>query len=103
MKTKGMSGVITATLLSLQCLGQNWNAGPVPPPGNVIGSTEYLGAAATSTVPLLLKTVPNLPIYFSTNNVNRMRLNGTLTGQTVNGYTGLTLSGFLGVGNFTGV
>jgi hypothetical protein len=37
-------------------------------------------------------------LRFHTNTIDRMRLTPTLTGQTVNGYTGLDLSGHLGIG-----
>lgn len=78
--------------------GQAWNA---VPGGNVIGSTEYLGARAGSTVPLRFTTIPNLGMEWRTNNVLRMRLTQTLTGQTVNGYGNRDLSGHLGIGLFT--
>ncbi len=47
---------------------QDWNTG-----GNLIFGTEFLGARAGSTVPLTLKTIPNLPIIFQTQGTrNRM-------------------------------
>ncbi|MBK8581344.1 MAG: hypothetical protein IPL86_05750 [Flavobacteriales bacterium] len=39
---------------------------------------------------------------FHTNSLERMRLSPTLTGQTINGYTGLDLSGFLCIGQYSG-
>ncbi len=47
-----------------------------------------------------LGTTDGVPINFRTNNIKRMRLTETLTGQAVNGYTTLDLSGHLGIGNF---
>ena len=41
-------------------------------------------------------------LRFHTNGLDRGRFNQTLTGQLINGFPGLDLSGFLGVGNFTG-
>ncbi len=40
-------------------------------------------------------------LRFNTNTTDRMRLSPTLLAQTVNGYPGLDLSGFLGIGSFT--
>jgi len=64
----------------------------------VIGTTEYLGARAGSTVPLRLTTIPaTLPIEFRTANIERMRLNptvnytiGSFATQNANGYLGLS-------------
>lgn len=94
MRTLRIWGYL-ALLITLHVSAQtpDWNTS-----GNAVTGGEYLGAAAGSTVPLLLKTVVNQPIDFSTNNVQRMRLNETLTGQTVNTYTGVDLSGHLGIG-----
>ena len=69
----------------------DWHASPG---GNSIGSTEYLGANSTSTVPLLLKTVANLPIDFWTSNTFRMRLNKRITYPTLNGFSGIPADGF---------
>ncbi len=63
MVTMALSGLIPA-------FGQ-WNDFG----GNSISSTEYLGANASSTVPLLLKTVANQPIDFSTTDLFRARIN----------------------------
>jgi hypothetical protein len=60
-----------------------------------------LGAAAGSLIPLSFETRVNQPMLWWTNNFQRMRLNETLTGQTINTYAGLDLSGNLGLGNFT--
>lgn len=55
---------------------QNWNTG-----GNLINlNTQYLGCNANSTQALRLTTVPNFPIELRTNNIQRARLNGSLTG-----------------------
>ena len=78
---------------------QEWHA---TPPGNVVIGGEYLGAAAGSLVPLLLKTVANQPIHLSTNNALRLRLLENLPGQIINGYPGLNLTGFMGLGQFLG-
>jgi hypothetical protein len=43
----------------------------------------------------------NQPIEWYTNTIRRMTLSPTLLGQNVNVYTGLDLSGHLGIGNFT--
>ena len=75
--------------------GQYWNR---LPGGNVISTTEWLGADFGSTIPLRIQTRANQPIEWYTDAVQRMRLMPTLTGQTVNGYTGLNLSGHLGLG-----
>lgn len=71
---------------------QDWNTG-----GNGISGFEYLGADGTSTVPLHLRTVPNLSIDFSTNNVLRMRLNANPAAATINGYTGINRNGYVGI------
>ncbi|MBL7964556.1 MAG: tail fiber domain-containing protein [Flavobacteriales bacterium] len=77
---------------------QDWNTA-----GNTINTTaQYLGCDALSTQPLRLTTVPNQPIQFRTDNTLRMHLTQTLTGQTLNGFTGLDFTGFLGVGDFSG-
>ncbi|MBL8011925.1 MAG: tail fiber domain-containing protein [Flavobacteriales bacterium] len=94
--------------------GQDWNR---LPGGDVITGTEYLGAAAGSSVPLHLRTIPNLSIDFSTTDLRRMRLYPNQTtnlpllggGGTVpvvqNGYLGLSgTPGFFtpaGYGPFT--
>ena len=98
MKTKRMIAVGLLNATAMVANAQDWNR---IPGGDVIGSTEYVGAAAASTVPFHLQTVPNLPIHFSTNSVNRMRLMETNTTGTINTYTPLNLSGFLGLGNFS--
>ncbi|HNO05807.1 MAG TPA: hypothetical protein PKK49_10980, partial [Flavobacteriales bacterium] len=51
---------------------QDWNR---LPGGDVINSTEYLGARLGSSVPLVLKTVPALPIDFYTTDIFRARIN----------------------------
>lgn len=77
---------------------QFWNR---LPGGNTINTNEWLGADAFSTIPLSIETRANLPIQWRTNNVQRMRLMGTNTTGSINGYTALNLSGHLGLGAFT--
>ena len=54
--------------------------------GDVITTTEYLGANANSTIPLELKTIPNLDINFYTNNTKRISVLGS------NGWVGINQS-----------
>lgn len=68
---------------------------------NVINPADYLGCDAASTVPLQIRHNANQPIEWYTNTIRRMTLSPTLLGQNVNLYTGLDLSGHLGIGNFT--
>lgn len=63
--------------------------------GNNINSTEFLGADGLSTVPLLLKTIPDLSIDFSTSNALRARLWENKT-NTINGFPGIVQNGFVG-------
>ena len=64
-------GCIAASIIALQVNAQpDWNTG-----GNTVSGSEYLGANASSTVPLLLKTVANQPIDFSTADLFRARIN----------------------------
>ncbi|MBK8497673.1 MAG: tail fiber domain-containing protein [Flavobacteriales bacterium] len=81
----------------VQAQQQFWNS---LPGGNVITNNEWFGADLLSTIPLSFETRVNQPMLWSTNNVNRMRLIGTNTTGAINGYTGLDLSGFLGLGPF---
>ncbi len=67
---------------------------------NVITLPPYVGCDANSTQPLRVKTEANYNIDWYTNAIQRMQLTKTLTGQAVNGYTTLDLSGHLGIGNF---
>lgn len=97
MRTKRSCGLLLAASVSLYSLGQTWQAGPGGGGGgNVINTTEYLGARAGSTVPVRIKTIPGLPIEFYTNDVLRMRLSPTGT-NTINGFAGVTTSGFVGM------
>ncbi len=59
----------------------DWNTG-----GNTVSTSEYLGANASSTVPLLLKTVANQPIDFSTADRFRARINPRMTYPSLNSY-----------------
>lgn len=61
---------------------------------------QFIGCDVNSTQPLRYTTMLNYRHEWRTNNAQRMILNESLTNQTVNGYTGLDLSGFLGVGAF---
>ncbi len=87
-----------AVLISQRSIAQDWNR---IPGGNIINATEWLGADVGSTVPLRIETRVTQPIEWYTNTIRRMTLSPTLLGQNVNVYTGLDLSGHLGIGNFT--
>ena len=95
MKTKCVVGCTAALVLSTQGAAQDWTLG-----GNVITTSEWFGADLLSTIPLSFETRVNQPMYWRTNNLRRMWLSETATGQTVNGFGGLDLSGFLGGGTF---
>lgn len=56
--------------------------------------------AAGANQILEVKNEANQPIEFYTDLVRRMLLAPTVTGQTVNGYPGVDLTGFLGIGPF---
>ena len=73
---------------------QYWNR---LPGGNLINTTEWLGADFGSSIPLRIQTRANQPIDFSTANLLRVRLNGNVTGpigsfaaQAKNGALGLS-------------
>ncbi len=84
-----------AISMAMLCLGQDWNR---LPGGDVINSTEYVGARAGSTVPLRLSTIPSLPIEFRTANTLRMRLNETTSYTIGNAIFGLqNADGYLGL------
>lgn len=74
----------------------------VSTPFNNPGSpgTDYVGWDNTTTVPLQIRHDANQPIQWYTDATRRMLLSPTMTNQTVNGFPGLDLSGFLGIGNF---
>lgn len=95
MGTKAGISCLAAICIALQVSAQDWTLG-----GNNIVGTDWFGANTGSAIPLSFETRVNQPMLWSTNNVRRMRLSGTLTGQTINGYGGLELCGVLGVGEF---
>jgi hypothetical protein len=70
-------------------------------PNNGGGASAYLGWNATANQVLEVRNDANQPIEWYTNAIRRMTLSPTLLGQNVNVYTGLDLSGHLGIGNFT--
>ncbi|MBL0126041.1 MAG: hypothetical protein IPP83_01010 [Flavobacteriales bacterium] len=86
MQHRHIISTLFAIAVSTGVIAQDWLA--FPGTGNAINSTEYLGANATSTVPLLLKTVPDLSIDFSTSNLLRLRLMPTNT-ATINTFAGV--------------
>jgi hypothetical protein len=95
MKTR----VLLFAILTAPCgtaIAQDWNTA-----GNTINTTgQYLGANASSTQPLRFTTVPNYSQEWRTDNVLRMRLLGTRTGETIGTYTNQNLSGNVGIGAF---
>ena len=77
--------------------------GQVTTPSNVAsGPTDFLGwdNTVTNNFPLRVRHDRNERIEWYTDAVRRMFLHQTLTGQTVNGYTTVDLSGNLGIGLF---
>lgn len=71
--------------------------------GNVAsGPTDFLGwdNTVTNNFPLQVRHDLNQPIEWYTNNILRVRLIGSNTTGVINGYTGLNLGGFLGLGPF---
>ncbi len=98
MKTIRRCLAIAAFAAAHVTLAQDWAR---LPGGDVITTNEWMGADVGSLIPLSFETRVNQPMLYSTNSAQRMRLSETLTGQTVNGFTGLDLSGFLGVGDFS--
>ncbi|MBV6405214.1 MAG: tail fiber domain-containing protein [Flavobacteriales bacterium] len=73
-------------------------------PGNVaLFGTDFLGWDNTfpaNNFPLMVRHDLNQPIEFHTAMDERMRLSPILTGQTINTYPNLDLTGFQGVGDF---
>lgn len=69
--------------------------------GNNGGPLDYLGWDSNTGLPLRVMNNGNHMIQWYTDSLYRMRLTETLTGQTMNGYPGLNLSGHLGVGRFS--
>ena len=61
---------------------------------------SYVGHVGTNTNPVEVRHNGNQPIQWFTDSIQRMWLTPTLTALTVNGYTGLDLSGRLGIGHF---
>ena len=97
MKTKNFLGCLAALAMTRHASAQvAWDTN-----GNTVGTTEWFGADAGSIVPLRIETRVTQPIEWYTNAIRRMTLSPTLLGQNVNVYTGLDLSGHLGIGNFT--
>ena len=70
---------------------QDWNR---LPGGDVINSTEYLGARLGSSVPLVLKTVPALPIDFYTTDIFRARINPRVQYPLLNTFPNIPADGF---------
>ncbi len=97
MKTKKFLGCLAALAMTLHASAQvAWDTN-----GNTVtGVSEWFGADASSTAPLRIETRVNQPIDWYTDAIQRVTLSPTYTGQTVNGYTGVDLSGFLGIGPF---
>ena len=62
--------------------------------------TDYVGCDGGSTQPLRFTTQLNFNHEWRTNNIWRMRLMGDNFAGNINGYPGLNLSGFLGLGQF---
>ena len=85
-----MIGLAAALCLAVETHAQ-WATG-----GNVISGLNYLGAATGSTVPLLLKTIPDLAIDFHTSDKARMRLNPRTT-VNIGSYLNNQTDGFLGL------
>ncbi len=73
---------------------------PVTVPNNNGQGGAFVGWNANANQILEVKNEGNQPIQWYTDAARRMILSPTLTNQTVNGFTGLDLSGFLGIGNF---
>lgn len=96
MKTKWMLMVGALSLAVDGAMAQAWDQGG----NNIIGATDHLGCDAASTQPLRFTTFANLSHEWRTNNIWRMRLMGDNFAGNINGYPGLNLSGFLGLGQF---
>lgn len=67
---------------------------------NEVGQFFSIGGSLAPDLHLNINA-PNGQIRLLTSGVIRVRVNGPLLGQMVNGFPGLNLSGFLGVGNFS--
>ena len=70
--------------------------------GNSGGVTDFLGwdNTVTNNFPLMVRHDLNQPIEFYTETDERMTISPIRTGQTINAYTNLDLTGFVGVGDF---
>ena len=97
MWTKKFLGCLAALAMTLHASAQvAWDTD-----GNSVTLTsDWFGADNTSTVPLQIRHDANQPIEWYTDAIQRMLLAPTVTGQTVNGYPGVNLTGFLGIGPF---
>ena len=82
-------------------LGASQAQGQATTLGNSGAPGEYLGWDAGTLQALEVRHDGNWPIEWYTDATRRMLLNQTQTGQNVNGYAGLDLSGNLGVGQFS--
>ncbi len=71
MRTKRITGLLTGVMLGLSTWAQlDWNLG-----GNLVSlGTDYVGCNASSTFPLHLRTIPQLSIDMSTQDIRRFRL-----------------------------
>ena len=97
MKTNKFLGCLAALAMTLHASAQvAWDTD-----GNTAAGLDWFGADASSIIPLRIRNDANQPIEWYTNAIRRMTLSPTLLGQNVNTYTGLDLSGHLGIGNFT--
>ncbi|HPF92072.1 MAG TPA: hypothetical protein PLL57_15535 [Flavobacteriales bacterium] len=65
------------------------------------GANSFLGWNAGANQVLEVKNEANQRIEWYTDSLRRMLLSPTQTGQTLNGYGGLDLSGNLGIGQFS--
>ncbi|MCO6483306.1 MAG: hypothetical protein J5I62_10990 [Flavobacteriales bacterium] len=72
--------------------GQDWNR---LPGGNVINTTEWLGADFGSTIPLSIETRADQPIDFSTSNQFRARINEKISYASLNSFQNIDASGFM--------
>ena len=82
-------------MASIHAFGQASVLGNAGAPGNYLGWNNLQG------FPLDIRHDGNQPIDWYTDAIQRVTLSPTYTGQAVNGYTGVNLSGFLGIGLFT--
>jgi hypothetical protein len=97
MRTKNMMRHLAWGVLGL-VTQQAFSQASIPNNGG--GVSAFLGWNAVANQILEVKNDANQPIEWYTNAMRRMLLHPTLTGQTVNGYTPVDLSGNLGIGLF---